>query len=411
MGETNGTTNGTHPPKLQVIIVGGGITGLTAAIACKEKGFDVKVLEGLPQYAHVGAGLLISSNASSVLCDMGLKEPLDKVGTHMKRTLFFTHDKGQLLEEKTFHDAEAQLGAPLWQIHRADLHDVLLNKASELGVHLTMGAKVLSYNPDEPSLALEDGTVLKADIILAADGYRSRARSALYGSQKELRFSGYSAFRALIPRSNLDHDPELEALLDAKDQTTFVWIGEGNHVLVYPVRQGQWLNIVLNQPAIHTRGSNFVVQVDPAEIAEVYKGWNPTLTKVIQSLPKENVLEWKLCDLEPLESWVFPGGKIALLGDAAHAMLPSAAQGAGMGIEDGACIAEILARLTDRSQIPAALMAYQDLRRPRCTYVVDSGRQNAKKWHEDNAKGGTVTDAIWDYDIKAESRRVPIETS
>ena len=170
------------------------------------------------------------------------------------------------------------------------------------------------------------------------------------------------------------------------------------------------MNIVLNQPAIHTKGQNFVVQIDPAEIAEVYSGWHPTLMKIIQALPKENVLEWKLCDLESLDSWVFPGGKIALLGDACHAMLPSAAQGAGMGIEDGVCVAELLARLTDSSQIPVALKAYQSLRLPRCSLVVDSGRQNAKKWHEkDNVKGGTVTDDIWDYDIKGESRKYPLE--
>ncbi|OQU95215.1 FAD binding domain-containing protein [Cladophialophora immunda] len=393
MGETNGTSRGSRATNFEILVVGGGITGLTAAIACKEKGFRVKVLEGLPKYAHVGAGLLISSNASSVLCDMGLRDRLDAVGTHMKRTVFYTHDAGALLDEKTYHDAETQLGAPLWQIHRADLHDSQ------------------DVRPGGASLTLDDGTVLKSDVILAADGYRSRARDALYGSPKELRASNYSAFRALIPRRNLEHDPELENLLDSKDQTTYTWIGEGNHALVYPVRHGQSLNVVLNQPAIHTKGSDYVVQADPAEIAEVYKGWHPTLTKIIQALPKENVLEWKLCDLEPLDSWVFPGGRIALLGDACHAMLPSAAQGAGMGIEDGACIAELLARLTDRSQIPAALKAFEKLRLPRCTFVVDSGRQNAKKWHEkDNVKGGTVTDDIWDYDIKGASRQFPIET-
>jgi len=101
---------------------------------------------------------------------MGLKEPLDKVGTHMKRTVFYTHDTGVILDEKTYHGAEAQLGAPLWQIHRADLHDILLAKVKELDIPLIMGARVQSYNPDEPSLTLEDGTVLKADVILAADG-------------------------------------------------------------------------------------------------------------------------------------------------------------------------------------------------------------------------------------------------
>lgn len=101
---------------------------------------------------------------------MGLKEPLDKVGTHMKKTVFYTHDTGVLLDEKTYYGAEDQLGAPLWQIHRADLHDILLAKVAELGIPLIMGARVQSYSPDQPSLTLEDGSVLEADVILAADG-------------------------------------------------------------------------------------------------------------------------------------------------------------------------------------------------------------------------------------------------
>jgi salicylate hydroxylase len=133
------------------------------------------------------------------------------------------------------------------------------------------------------------------------------------------------------------------------------------------------------------------------------------LEKILRKLPTENVLEWKLCDLAPMDSWIFPGGKIALLGDASHAMLPSAAQGAGMGIEDGAAIAELLARADDKSQIPAIMKSFQKLRLPRCAYIVESGRQNAKKWHEKDAKGGTVTDEMWNYDVKGEARSIPIE--
>lgn len=187
-------------------------------------------------------------------------------------------------------------------------------------------------------------------------------------------------------------------------------VGGGKHVLVYPVRQGQYLNIGLNQPAVHVRGSAYVLPAHPTEIAEVYQGWNDRLLQIIRRLPTEpdKVLEWKLCDLEPLDSWIFPGGKIALLGDACHPMLPSAAQGAGMSIEDGSCIAELLARVTDCAQIPEVLEAYQRLRLPRCTMAVDSGRQNSKKWHKSDAKGGTVADEIWDYDVKSEARKISI---
>jgi salicylate hydroxylase len=160
---------------------------------------------------------------------------------------------------------------------------------------------------------------------------------------------------------------------------------------------------------VHTKGPTFVVEADPSEVIDHYKHWDPKLVAILKNLPKENVLEWKLCDLEPMESWIFPGGKIVLLGDASHAMLPSAGQGAGMGIEDGAAIAELLARASDRAQIPAVLKTFESLRLPRCTYIVDSGRQNAKKWHAKDAKGGTVPDETWDYDVKGAAKSLQLE--
>lgn len=185
-------------------------------------------------------------------------------------------------------------------------------------------------------------------------------------------------------------------------------VGEGCHILVYPIRKGEYLNLVSTQPAKRTKGPNYVVSIDPKEFLDHYKHWDPILVAILEKLPKENVLEWKLCDLEPMDSWIFPGGKIALLGDASHAMLPSAAQGAGMGVEDGSAIAELLARAEHRHQIPQVLKAFENLRLPRCTYIVDSGRQNAKKWHEDEAEGGTVTDSMWEYDVKGAAQSISL---
>lgn len=169
--------------------------------------------------------------------------------------------------------------------------------------------------------------------------------------------------------------------------------------------------MVATQPANHTKGLKYVVPINPQEFLDRYKHWDSTLVGVLERLPKENLLEWKLCDLEPMKTWLFPGEKIALLGDASHAMLPSAAQGAGMGIEDGGAIAELLARAEHRDQIPQVLKAFEKLRLPRCTYIVDSGRQNAKKWHKENAKGGTVTDSMWEYDVKAAAQSIPLEVA
>lgn len=189
-------------------------------------------------------------------------------------------------------------------------------------------------------------------------------------------------------------------------------VGEGKHLLAYPIRQGQFLNIASTQPAVHVTDATgkFVVPVKPDEWLACFGKWDPFLVKILSKLPEEGILEWKLCDLPPIETWLYPGGRIALLGDASHPMLPSAAQGAGMGIEDGAAVAEFLARAADKSQIPAVMRAWQAMRLPRTTAIVDVGRLNAANWHAkgDAANVGPALNNGWLYDVRAEARKFPL---
>lgn len=184
---------------------------------------------------------MISSNCTRVLLDMGgMRERLDKVGAPLKRVRF--HDKtGNQIAEKLYKDAEKEYGFPTWMIHRGDLHDCLLDKARELNINIKMSSLVKEFDGHGPSLTLEDGTILKADVILCGDGkkylrvsfmnfadriqylgYRSRARSAMKGYVDEPRFSGNSCFRALVPCSLLQ-DSDLAPLIDFKDQSCYAW--------------------------------------------------------------------------------------------------------------------------------------------------------------------------------------------
>ncbi|KIV77545.1 hypothetical protein PV11_09335 [Exophiala sideris] len=405
---SNGTSDSllADPSKLRVIVVGAGIGGLTTAVACKEKGFTVTVLEATEKFTHIGAGLQISPNSTRVLLGFsGMRERLDKVGAPLKRVRF--HDiEGNQIAEKLYEDAEKEYGFPTWMIHRGDLHDCILAKARELDIDIRMGQLVEKFDGAGPSVTLNDGSQLEADVIVCGDGYRSRARSALKGRRDEPLFSGNSAFRALIPCSLLQDD-DLFPLINWKDQSCYAWVGGTRFIVAYPVRQGEYYNFVSTQPAIHTKGSDYVVNIDSSVVVNEFADWDPRLVKILKHLP-EKCLEWKLCDLEPMDNWALPGGKITLLGDAAHAVLPSSSQGAALAIEDAGAFAEILSRIEHKSQIEAAVKAYEDLRRPRTTKVRDSGRRNVARWKEKDSHEESTNDAIWDYDVIAEAKMIPI---
>ncbi|CZR65127.1 uncharacterized protein PAC_15027 [Phialocephala subalpina] len=280
----------------------------------------------------------------------------------MKRVVFLKYDDGTILSDQQYNDAEERLGAPLWRLHRADLHDVLLAKARELGVEITMGAKVKSFDWQAPSASLEGGEAVRADVILAADGQlpvacASRDARKIGGTTLQWKLSIQNANSSFCVR---ERPKGLRRFSTSRPKRVACGeVGEGCHVLLYPIRQGEYLNVVATQPANHTKGPKYVVSTDPKKFLDRYKNWDSTLVGVLERLPKDNLLEWKLCDLEPMETWLFPGRKIALLGDASHAMLPSAAQGASMGIEDCSAIAELLARAEHRDQIPQVLKAFR----------------------------------------------------
>lgn len=168
---------------------------------------------------------MISPNASRCLVDWGLRDAMDKVATASKRTLFKKWDGSAIVSDTKFDPVamEKAEGAPNWQIHRADLHNTLLAKAKAIGIEIIMGARVKNFDWDAPSARLEDGREYKADVILAADGYRSRSRGEMLGGPSEPRSAGTSAFRCVVHREHFMGDPELEDLIADEKQTTVVW--------------------------------------------------------------------------------------------------------------------------------------------------------------------------------------------
>lgn len=331
--------------KRSAVVVGAGIAGLTTAIALRQTGWRVTILEKAPALTQVGAGLQISPNGTKVLEHLGVMPYLfdtmfippaieARLGKSGRR--FFNLEMGKL--------AQKRWGAPYFQIHRADLVAGLLARLNTLsGVTLKLGSTVVGYEnlPDGVEILLEDGERLQADVLVGADGIHSKIRTQMLGADQP-RFTGNVAWRTVVPVAELTHPPPALGC---------IWTGAGKHVVTTRVSAGQSVNFVgiVEQDDWREEGWSISGSKDQA-IAD-FADWHPSLIDVLQ---KATVLNrWALFDRAPLSRW--SEGRVVILGDAAHPMLPSMAQGAVQAIEDAYVLADILSKTDDISNACATL--------------------------------------------------------
>jgi salicylate hydroxylase len=204
-------------------------------------------------------------------------------------------------------------------VHRADLHNALIEKAMALeNVQVRVNSTVTRVQFDPPAVTLADGTVVQADIVLAADGIKSSIRDQLLGKDATKAIpTGDAAYRIMLPRSAMENDPELKQLIDEPQATR--WIGPYRHIIAYPVRNHQLYNIVLLHPDRTDVEESWTTRGSKQMMVDDYRGWDRRVTKLIDLVKDNEVLEWKLCQHPPLKTWI--KGRVALLGDACHPML------------------------------------------------------------------------------------------
>ncbi len=265
-------------------------------------------------------------------------------------------------------DAEARWGAPYLHIHRADLLDVLAGAASQAGVGLQLGqtATGAASRPDGAALHFGGGTVRQGDVVIGADGIRSALR-AVVSPAEQPRFSGQVAWRGLVPADAL---PEA-----ALAPNVTVWVGPGRHVVTYRVRGGQRINFVAVLERAEWAEEGWSAPGDPDELRAAFAGWTAPVAAVLEAV--EDCFLWGLFDRPEQVRWTRE--RVALIGDAAHPMLPFLAQGAAMGIEDGAALVRHLGNGED---VPSALSAYEEERWPRVTRVLQRSRANGRLFHQ-----------------------------
>jgi salicylate hydroxylase len=347
------------PSRPNVVIIGGGIGGLFAANALIGQGLRVSVYEQASALGEVGAGVFVTPNAVRHLERVGLGPAVEKWGARVgPGSYYFRHD-GTPIAPVQVSDASGWNAT--FGMHRADFVDLLAAHLPAGIVHTGHRAIGLEQNGDVARVEFANGATAEAEVVVAADGIHSELRSYVLAPSKPV-FHGTISYRGLVSRERLPDWP-----MDRWQ----MWAGPSKHFLVFPVRHGTMVNYVGFVPTDEEMKESWSAPGDPAVLRSEFEGWDPRIGNVLRQVDK--TFRWALYDREPLPTWT--KGRLTLLGDAAHPMLPHLGQGANQSIEDGMALATILAQ-GDTSAVPASLLAYERLRRERVAAVQLGARQN-----------------------------------
>lgn len=360
---------------MKVAICGGGIGGMTAALGLNHFGIEVDVHERAEALEEVGAGIQISPNAMKVFQALRINRDVIDAGFLPEAIEIRMGESGQkLIRTELGVTAERRYGAPYVHIHRADLLRVLsdaVDQRTGIAVHLGCELKSYRHSGDRLTIEAQSGEAHSADVLVGADGIHSAIRAQMLGADAP-RFTGNVAWRTVVPVEKLGPN--------APDPTACAWVGRGKHAVTYLLRGGKLANLVAVVERSDWQNESWTARGSKQQALNDFAGWHPAITQMIEE--SEELFQWALFDRAPLKTWT--DGSAALLGDAAHPMLPFMAQGAAMAIEDAWALAVCLAENSDAEM---ALTRYEKIRHGRASQLQAKSRANAKMFHQRSLLG------------------------
>ncbi|KAK9786651.1 putative FAD-binding domain-containing protein [Seiridium cardinale] len=366
-------------PPLRVAVIGGGIGGLCAALSLHHRcgsSVDIDVYEQAPEYKEIGAGVGIGVNAAKLLNKIGIGEAVSKIAGKRSEVwlTFRKFDDGS--DIVTVPSAETEDAKQL-PVHRAEFLDLLadiVNQRKAARLHTNKRCAKLTDQKSEVLVEFQDGTTAKANLVIGCDGIHSAVRGQ-FATDKPA-YSGRIAYRALVPISEIQD-------WWGFDTYSVTWLGKNRHFLCFPIANNETLNIVAfvaeKEENLGQLKESWTAIGQKDEVIEAFKGFEERVQKLIQLMP-DQPSKWLINDREPLDQWVHLGGKVVLLGDAAHAMTPHQGAGAGQAIEDGYILARALhdclgdSDTWKRGDLEAWAQLYQDVRLPRAQKVARTSR-------------------------------------
>ncbi len=373
---------------LRVAIVGGGIGGAGAANALLQHGLDVKVYEQASALTEVGAGVAIQPNGLRVLRRLGFDNDIVRYGARWE-------DAQQRRANGAFIFQQAS-SIEFYGMHRADLLDMLVDRLPAGIIETDHRCVGFAQDDDGATITFANGASVTADVVVGADGIHSALQPYVVEPTPPIS-SGAMAYRGILPAASVDWPVGVMRN----------WLGAGKRFMVYPVRANELINYVGFVPTDEHMQESWSAPGDPAALAAEFAHWDPLVEAILAHVT--TCFRWGLYDREPLPRW--SSGRLTLLGDAAHPMLPHAGQGANQALEDGLALATVLAQ-SDRTSVPEALRIYESVRRER-TAGVQAMSRTSRAYYEastdldrrDRELGTQVGDRtwIWNYDAEAEA--------